>query len=278
MNSLDLIRLFLKNRNAPLLDCHQHHPTIVRMIDELRKFQAATVSFTRLPFASEKLEASHFQLAHYYLPVIGLIIGLLTAAVFHVSAIYFTSFTSAVLAILTGVLLTGAIHEDGFADCCDGFGAGGGADKIQTIMKDSQLGSYGVLGLIGLLSLKIVFLNEVIAERQVFALVLMHCLARVSPLLIMATLQRTVSKTSKMTANLHENSNMLAIILIIITAGVLITAPLPLGFALIAAVLLISLCCKHYFDHKLKGYNGDCLGASEQITECCILAVFALYY
>ena len=52
-------------------------------------------------------------------------------------------------AIVVRLLMTGALHEDGLADFCDGFG-GGGSDRqrILDIMKDSHIGTYGVLGLV----------------------------------------------------------------------------------------------------------------------------------
>ena len=53
-----------------------------------------------------------------------------------------------IAAIVVRLLITGALHEDGLADFIDGFGAGGDRDRILAIMKDSHIGTYGVLGLI----------------------------------------------------------------------------------------------------------------------------------
>lgn len=248
------------------------------MIQQLRNLQAAFVSFTRLPLASEKLEASNFSIAHYYLPLVGLIIGLICATIFQISSVYLSPETSALITIFSGILFTGALHEDGFADCCDGFGAGGDAATIQQIMKDSRLGTYGILGLVGLISLKISLLNDIIIERQLLALVLMHCLARICPLLIMATLQPITAKNTKMSANLQQNSEFLAITLTLTGICLFLATPTLLAAWLVLAILLTAIACKNFFFKKLNGYNGDCLGAAEQIGECCILLVFAIYY
>ena len=58
------------------------------------------------------------------------------------------------------ILLTGAFHEDGFADVCDAFGGGWTKDKILTIMKDSRIGAYGAIGIILLLLTKYTAINE----------------------------------------------------------------------------------------------------------------------
>src|SRR5690606_36852031 len=59
-----------------------------------------------------------------------------------------------VLMMMSSVLLTGAFHEDGFTDVCDSFGGGYGKEKILTIIKDSPIGAYGVVGIILLFLLK----------------------------------------------------------------------------------------------------------------------------
>ncbi|MDI9313601.1 MAG: adenosylcobinamide-GDP ribazoletransferase [Hydrotalea sp.] len=70
----------------------------------------------------------------------GLLVGLLALQVFHIFAV--------LAAIVTGVLLTGCLHEDGFADFCDGYFGKRDPERILSIMKDSHIGSFGVVGLI----------------------------------------------------------------------------------------------------------------------------------
>ncbi len=67
-----------------------------------------------------------------------------------------------IASIIAGILTTGAFHEDGFADCCDAFGGGWTKEKILTIMKDSRLGTFGVIGLISILAVKFLLLKEIL--------------------------------------------------------------------------------------------------------------------
>ena len=90
------------------------------MLEQFRRLQAAFVILTRIPLASAALQDDHFKQAHGYYPLVGLTIGALCAAVFYGMTFNFAAHTSAVVAIFAGILITGAFHEDGFADACDG--------------------------------------------------------------------------------------------------------------------------------------------------------------
>ena len=72
------------------------------------------------------------------------------------------------LGMATAVLLTGALHEDGFADTCDGLGGGWNAEERLRIMKDSRIGTYGALGLVFVVLLKFFVLLQI--ETRNFAL------------------------------------------------------------------------------------------------------------
>src|SRR4029079_18757485 len=74
--------------------------------------------------------------------------------VYYISSFLFTAEIAIALSITVGILVTGAFHEDGFADVCDGFGGGWTKEKILTIMKDSAIGAYGAIGVILLFLLK----------------------------------------------------------------------------------------------------------------------------
>ena len=73
---------------------------------------------------------------------------------------FFQTVLTLILAIIASILTTGAFHEDGFADVCDGFGGGWTKEKILMIMKDSAIGAYGAIGLVLLFLLKFKLLSE----------------------------------------------------------------------------------------------------------------------
>lgn len=106
-------------------------------------------------------------------PLTGWFTGGLMAVTLYLGSLFLPYMVAVVLAIVVRVLSTGALHEDGLADFLDGFG-GGGSDRhrVLTIMKDSHIGTYGVLGLIlyvMLLAFTLFSMSPCVAALVVFA-------------------------------------------------------------------------------------------------------------
>jgi len=122
---------------------------------QLRLVLTAIQYFTRLP-VPRWVGYSERQLndASRYFPLVGILVGLFTGVVFVLTLRVFPQPIAVLLAMLSGILLTGGFHEDGLTDTCDGFGGGQDRPQILAIMKDSRVGSYGVLGLVFALLLK----------------------------------------------------------------------------------------------------------------------------
>ncbi len=111
---------------------------------------AALIFFTRLPFwrLHEPPKACYKTVVEHW-PLTGWLTGGAMAAVLYVGSMFVPYMVAVLLAIVVRLLLTGALHEDGLADFLDGFGGGGNdRERILAIMKDSHIGTYGVLGLI----------------------------------------------------------------------------------------------------------------------------------
>ena len=111
---------------------------------------AALIFFTRLPFwrLHQPPQASYKTVVEHW-PLAGWLTGGVMAATLYVGSMYLPYIVAVLLAIIVRLLVTGALHEDGLADFLDGFGGGGhDRERILTIMKDSHIGTYGVLGLI----------------------------------------------------------------------------------------------------------------------------------
>ena len=115
----------------------------------MKNFYAALIFFTRLPFWKFlKVPDESFKHVVPYWPVVGLLTGGCMAGVLWLAAHVFPYPIAVMIAILSRLLITGALHEDGLADFCDGFGGGTSRERILAIMKDSHIGTYGVIGLI----------------------------------------------------------------------------------------------------------------------------------
>lgn len=233
-----------------------------------------------------------------YYPVVGMIVGLISALVYLLVEFAFTSDIALATAIIVGIFTTGAFHEDGFADVCDAFGGGWTKEKILTIMKDSRLGTFGVIGLIGVLTLKFLLIRELFAytnpgsdfgyinpEYQYIVGIFLcaHASSRLMPQYILlkydyvadidASKSKPITK-QKPTAGKLAISTAFAVIPFILIGYPYLLALVPMW---IAAVFM-----GRFFRKWIGGYTGDCLGAVQQVTEILFYAgallVFELVY
>ena len=225
----------------------------------------ALTFYTRLP-SPIALDYQDLGRATIYFPVIGWLIGLLTALGFYGANLLWSQSTAVIIALMVGVLLTGALHEDGVADVCDGFGGGYGKQRILEIMKDSHIGVYGVLGLVLLLMLKISVLTSFEASQVPGLLFVGHSISRAMPLLLMQRYQYARSSDSKAALAVYRPTSMelcfaltCACLPFLVLPWVCLLAWLP--------VLAMNSYLGRYFQRHIEGYTGDCLGASQQVAE-----------
>lgn len=203
-------------------------------------------------------------------PLVGAFIGSVSAAVFLIAQKAFSAFSGwppALLGIAAGILLTGALHEDGFADCADGFGGGRDKDAKLAIMRDSRIGAYGALALLFSVLLRASALVGL--HHPLPALVITCCLGRTALPLAMR-LTRPATSTG-VAAGVGPVPWWSVIIALLIGSGATFglygeNAYRPLLAALLAAVLMALLAKR-----QIGGYTGDVLGATEQLVEIFVL-------
>src|SRR6188768_4304556 len=165
------------------------------MKKQLHIFFTALMFYTRIPCPKNiDHNPDYLNKASRYFPLIGWIVGVISFVFYSIGAFLFTNEIAVILSIIAGILTTGAFHEDGFADVCDGFGGGWTKEKILTIMKDSAIGAYGAISLVLLFLLKFQSLSEVVStinHQQTFALFLMfvsaHSVSRLAAISIVFT-------------------------------------------------------------------------------------------
>ncbi len=105
--------------------------------------------FTRLPFwRIKQVDAEHFKHVVPLWPLAGWLTGGIMVGILWLAAQVFPLSVAWIIAIIARLLITGCLHEDGLADFCDGMGGGVTRERILLIMKDSHIGTYGVIGLI----------------------------------------------------------------------------------------------------------------------------------
>ncbi|RYZ20133.1 MAG: adenosylcobinamide-GDP ribazoletransferase [Chitinophagaceae bacterium] len=251
---------------------------------ELRIFLTALMFLTRLPVSRwADHQPEYLQASSRYFPLVGWIVAGVHFAVFWL--FYFVGVTdvAVLLAIGASLLLTGAFHEDGFADCCDAFGGGWSKEQILTIMKDSRLGTFGVAGLALVLLLKFLLLTHLFTEadslwQYVVLLVLGHSLSRFTAVSLIQLSQYVLQPDSKAKPLASDKLGPLAYgFAALCGLGPLLLLPLKAAWVLVPALGLL-LWAKRYCERWIGGYTGDCLGALQQVTELvCYLTILVLW-
>jgi adenosylcobinamide-GDP ribazoletransferase len=243
---------------------------------QLKLFLLALSFYTRIP-CPPTLDYKQLPQATVYLPLVGWLVGGITALSFYLAALLWPQVTAAIVALMAGVFLTGAFHEDGFADVCDGFGGGWGKERIMAIMKDSCIGVYGVVGLLLLFLLKISLLGSLVAVAVPFVILAGHSISRLPPLLLMQRYDYARNQDSKAAVAVYNPTAPQLAVATVIALLPLTLLPAVCVLAVIP-VLAVNEFLGRYFYRYIDGYTGDCLGASQQISETVFyLSVSALW-
>ena len=249
------------------------------MKQQLNLLLTAFGFFTRIPipfniaFSQENLNR-----CNRYLPIVGLVVGSISALVFYSASLLFTTSIAVILSMITSVLLTGAFHEDGFADVCDAFGGGWTKEKILTIMKDSRVGAYGAIGILLLLLLKFFAINEIQPNLIVKAIISAHVISRLMAVWTMHSLnyvrEDESSKSKPITKSLQSKDLLLAFVL---SLPVLFLFGDLLYFLVLIPAFIAKFWLERYFKKWIGGYTGDCLGSIQQVTEVVVyLSILAI--
>lgn len=228
-------------------------------------FLLAVSFYTRIRI-STPLDYQKLAQAIIYLPLVGWIVGIISGVTFFIAQIFLPQITAILLAITAGIFVTGALHEDGFADVCDGFGGGFEKTQILTIMKDSHIGVFGVLGLLFSLALKVTLLNEFSTHEIPFILFAGHSVSRLAPLQLMFFYDYARIENSKMGAATKKLTWRELLFAACFAFVPLIFLPQQ-SFFLILPLIGATALLGRYFFNKIGGYTGDCLGASQQLSE-----------
>ncbi len=255
------------------------------MREQIKIFWVALMFYTRIPCPKSTSHApAYLNKATRFFSLIGWIVGGISFLTFWVSNWLFEHISMATLiALAMGIWVTGAFHEDGLADTFDGFGGGWNKEKILEIMKDSRIGTFGVLALIFLMLFKWVALQNILIHTDNSAEILLiflsfHSLARLNAANIIFSSRYAREDEQSKAKPIAQSYGKAEVV------GVYVFGLLPLVFlscwkimALWTAIPLglLFFFAKRYFEKWIGGYTGDCLGAVEQLSECCILLTFA---
>ena len=243
--------------------------------------------YTRIPCPSYiNHNVNMLNKASRYFSLVGWIVGGLSFLVFYISSILFNQSIAVLLSLVSGVLITGAFHEDGFADAVDGFGGGWNKQQILDIMKDSRLGAFGAISIVLLFLFKYLALSAILFNNEKWFINLLifisyHSLARLTSINIVFTSKYSRQDQNSKVKPIAKDFGLYEIM------GAYFFGLFPLflfvyqNWKFIYILIPLSILCflsKRYFEKWLNGYTGDCLGAVEQLAECtCILFFLVLW-
>ncbi len=273
---------------------------------ELRLFFVALQFLTRIPApAWVGYEDAWMNHCARHFPLVGSVVGGAGALVLTLALALFPAAVAVLLSIIATVWLTGAFHEDGLADTCDGLGGAVSRERALEIMKDSRIGTYGAAGLMLTLGLKAAVLLELVLIHPVLACIALiwgHAASRTVAVGLMRLLpyagDAEHAKAKPLATSVRGVDVAVAIVTMLLLsaaawlawplleigagvelagepggAGEPLVPPDGVNFArwtLLAAWLSLAataLLAARWLRRRLDGYTGDTLGATQQVAE-----------
>jgi adenosylcobinamide-GDP ribazoletransferase len=250
---------------------------------ELRLFLVALQFYSRLPVTGRLAawvghDPAWLAPATRYFPLVGIVVAGLTATVYALCGLVLPHTVALVAALAAGLLLTGAFHEDGFADYCDAMGGHHERARLLEIMRDSRIGTYGAAGLLLMLLGRFELLAALDPSWVGVSLVCAAAASRGASVLLMLTLPYLRAEESGIAKPLAQgvsprDAGLAVAIAIAPSAGAAIYTG---EHAVFVAGLLAAVAAAGWLRRRIRvrlgGYTGDCLGAAQQLAEVAFLA------
>jgi adenosylcobinamide-GDP ribazoletransferase len=237
-------------------------------------FLTAFRTLTVLPLPGRVQEQENFRLSLLFFPLVGLIMAGLLFALF-LGCLCFNRLPALFCGLIVALVntgITGALHLDGLADVCDGFGGGRTRERILEIFKDSRHGTFGVTAIVFVIAAKVIAYGSFI-EHGSFVFIAMSLVAsrtfQSMALGFMPYAGLTPGVASPFTGTIHRVAIMTISLFALALCAVcrLPWSAVSIAGAMIVGVLFLLLCHR-----KIGGITGDCIGALSEITELFILS------
>jgi adenosylcobinamide-GDP ribazoletransferase len=239
----------------------------------MRIFTDVLVAFqflTRLPLSWVKYRPDALARSAAFFPLVGVGVGALAWGVHLLLAKHLPAAIVVIAVLLSTILITGALHEDGLADAADGFGGGWSREQVLAILKDSRIGSYGALALILSVGIRFFLLLQIPDRRFAAVVICAHTLCRWTALPLSYLLPSARIETGQ---GARVAGNLSLGVLMSGTAFTLTVVLYLLRLQCwppVLASIIVTLLTGLYYKRRLNGATGDCFGATNQLTEIAI--------
>ena len=218
-----------------------------------------------------------------YFPVVGVIIGLILAGLNWLLGLVLPSAIVRVLLIICLVMLTGALHLDGFVDTCDGIAGLKTPKERWEVMHDSRVGAFGVIGACCLLLVKYISLNSVPEPLMTMTLVLMPVISRW--VMVYAIFAYPYARPSGLGKAFKPGTDwqrftLTTVITLMVATGLAWWAGVAYffvaGLVIMFVIWVIIMVMATYMKHKFAGLTGDTYGAINEVSEVFVLIFICL--
>lgn len=245
----------------------------------MKQILAALIFFTRLPFwRLGDVPAEMYRNVVRYWPFVGWLTGGIMAGVFYLASFMLPVSCAAVLALVARLLVTGALHEDGLADFFDGFGGGTDRQRILAIMKDSHIGTYGVLALVVYYILLVCVISSLPVGVVCCAMVACDSWSKFAASNIVNFLPYARTEQEAKNHTVYNKVSPRGVIAGCVGGALpLLLLPWVYQTAAIAPVVVAPLLFA-YMKRKIRGYTGDCCGATFLICELSMWLAIAVTF
>jgi adenosylcobinamide-GDP ribazoletransferase len=244
-------------------------------------FLAALQFLTSIPVRLKReLTPAQLGRATTYFPLIGLIIGVILAVLNWLLYYILPPGVINALLIVVLVILTGAMHLDGFADTCDGIAGHRTVEERWRVMRDSRTGAFGVVGVVLLLLVKYVSLNNIPSHLTTAALIFMPVVSRWAMVYVIFIYPYARPEGLGTAYKKHTRwpQFTIATAMTLALAAALIPLFWYLGFIIIFGVWMVATLLALYLKHKFAGLTGDTYGAINEVAETTALWLVVLTY
>lgn len=243
----------------------------MRFHDICQDILAALNLLTRLPVPQPDWETVQTARAAWAYPLVGLVAAMPSIALGYLAwTIGFGPMVTAAIMLIAQTFVTGAMHEDGLADCVDGFWGGWEKDRRLEIMRDSHIGAYGVLALVAVFALKWSALSTLLTAGQpIWIWAVLGVMSRGTMVWIMGALPHARDDG----LSVKTGRPPIASVYVALGLSVLAAVAAP-GFSVFALCLggaIGAIAVGGLARIKIGGQTGDVLGATQQVSEVCLL-------
>jgi adenosylcobinamide-GDP ribazoletransferase len=237
---------------------------------------AAAIQFLTVVPLRRETSAGDIGRSLPFFPVVGLALGGLLLGLDRLFGLAFPAALVNILLIIALIVVTRALHVDGFIDTCDGLAGGSSADSRLEIMRDSRVGSFGVIGAVCLVLLLYVSLTLLPEQHRQAALVLAPAISRWTMVYAIAAYPYA-RKGQGLGATFKDGATRprvaIATAVTLAACGGLLRLD---GLAVMAASWLVAAAAAWYLSKKLGGLTGDTYGAINEVVQVAVLILIPL--